>query len=125
MKKSVLALILTIFVLCLTSCSSSNLNSSIAQTRLDFLLTLENGNYDEFNERLAIKKGILTKEEFLAIKRNTTDSSHVREIQVFEFDNGEIILLEFIKDEASNTYKIQDIITVPDDAKDIFKSKDQ
>lgn len=121
MRKLILTSILVLLALFSVSCSSTDANNNLTQSRLDFLLALENGNYDEFNENLSSEKGILTKEEFLAIKSKTSDSSHVREFQMLQFNNGEIILLEFIKDDTTNNYKIQKVIRVPDDAKKMFQ----
>ncbi|OPA73671.1 hypothetical protein BVG16_26590 [Paenibacillus selenitireducens] len=120
MKKIYLPFLLCFFLI---GCSSAKMEKPESPEELAHImkLALSNGDYSKFNSYLTEpKKGLISMDQFKELSKITTAGTEYRTYSYIKMENGKVLLLEIIKDIPSEDYKVQRVIEVPEEIKNIF-----
>lgn len=113
------------FLLCflLMGCSSVKMEKPKSPEELAYImkLALDNGDYNKFNSYLTGPiKGHVNMDQFKELAKMTTAGAEYRTYSYIKMENGKVLLLEIIKDISSEDYKVQRVIEIPEELKNIF-----
>lgn len=124
MKKIRAIAILSLLIFNLTSCR--NKNTEIVYNNLDglfcdFSLVLNNNDYKTFNKNLVAQKNCISEQEFDELYDELAgyNRKEQKDYRLITYDNGDMILVEikFYPQSEHKGYKIEKIITLPDEMK--------
>ncbi|WP_274365662.1 hypothetical protein [Paenibacillus thermotolerans] len=123
MNRVISLLFCAISVLAISACSNNNLKADTPENTA-WLLKQAIGNKDielvdsYFTES---RKGAISEEELGELSRLVTAGSETRNYGFIQFETGEMLLLDLVK--VKDSYKIQDVIRVPEEMKNLFQAR--
>ncbi|CAM2908606.1 hypothetical protein PASE110613_07165 [Paenibacillus sediminis] len=116
---------ISIFICIVVGCSSSKMISPNTLENTNRLLkdSLNNKDYALFQTYLSEpQKNKISRSQFEELTKMTTAGWGQDIYSLISFENGEMLLVNIIKDPKNNGYfKIQDIKRVPEEMKELFK----
>ncbi len=124
MKKSTLLfsliIISSLFLLSCTKDKSMKPNSPInASIMIKNYIDAE--NYEGFNDLFSDElKNSVSKEYFEKLKNISTSGSDHSLYNIITFENGEMLLVKLYQIEATGEYKVENVMKVPEEFKDLF-----
>ncbi|NMA49783.1 MAG: hypothetical protein GX947_08485 [Tissierellia bacterium] len=119
-KKNIILIIFLICILLITACQKTNNTPLLAS--MSMKANMEHLNYEEFRDAYAQgEESWISEEQFVEVKSLLTSGSSHKTYELFKFDNGEMILVEFATTPQNGEYKVQGIEVVPDEMKELFK----
>ncbi|WP_064092657.1 putative periplasmic lipoprotein [Rossellomorea aquimaris] len=124
MKKRMIALI---FVFILVGCSNEKVIQPDTPSNVTQLMKyqIDNQNYSAFQSLFSEgTEDTISKETFQQIGEISTAGANFKNFELLTFDNGEMLFVEFKpKLENEDEYKIVNVKVVPEEMKELFKTK--
>lgn len=85
-------------------------------------LAIDLDDYEQFNNLFTQgRKDTISEELFDAMRTITTSRTVSTTYQLLTFENGEMLLVRITPEEVEGEYRIEDIINVPEEMKEVFK----
>lgn len=115
-------LLISILMICVvfTSCQKTMKPDTPQNTAWLMKLAIDNGDYERFNNLLS-EKNIISRDSFDEMKNKTTAVAGYIHYELITFENGEMLLVRLTPEKVNGEYKIEDVIIVPNEMKEIFK----
>lgn len=117
-------LLIGILMICVvfTSCQKTMKPDTPQNTAWLMKLTIDNGDYERFNNLFGEgRKSIISRDSFGDMKNITTAVTEYIHYELLTFENGEMMLVRLAPEKVNGEYKIENVIIVPNDMKEIFK----
>lgn len=87
-------------------------------------LAVDNKDYEGLNKLFSDgRKDTLSRKEFVKMQGLTTAGTDFITYELLTFTNGEMFLVRLTPEKVNGEYKIEDVIIVPDNMKEIFKDR--
>lgn len=122
MRKLILALLMLLFML---GCSSDKMANPDTPEKLSWLVkqAISNNDLRLLNSYFTTpKQGSISQQQLNELSKLITAAAEYRVYTMVKMDN-EILLLDAVKDSETDTYKVQQIIRVPEALKALFEQK--
>ena len=117
-------LLIGILMICVvfTSCQKTMKPDTPQNTAWLMKLAIDNGDYERFNNLFNEgSENITSRDSFDDMKNITTAVTGYTHYELLTFENGEMLLVRFTPEKVNGEYKIEDVIIVPNEMKEIFK----
>jgi hypothetical protein len=116
-------LMLAIFSVIFVGCSNKILKpDSPDNTAWLMKIALDSNNYESFNSLFSEgKKGSISKSEFKELQYIPTAVTDFKRYELLTFENGQMLLVKLTPPDNNKEIKIEDVIVVPDEMKELFK----
>jgi hypothetical protein len=125
MKRLFGLLCILIFSIAFVSCSREVVQDTPQNTLFLMQNAIDNQDYEAFQKfLLESKRVVYTKDDLEALKdMGATGGGQITNYYLCEYPNGEKVLFEVTPSGIDGKYFIQDIIPIPEEAKDVFNGR--
>ena len=125
-KTKLLFSLIIISTLFLISCTKDKALEADSPANTSILVKnyIDAGNYEAFNDLFSDDlKNSVAKEEFKKLKDISTAGSSHSLYDIITFENGEMLLIKLYHIEATDEYKVENVMKVPEEFKALFKQE--
>lgn len=107
----------------LTSCQKTVKPDTPANAGLLMSHAINNGDYERFNALFSEgRKNTISRDKFNEMKNLISAGTGFTHYELLTFKNGEMLLVMLTPEKVNGKYKIEDVVIVPSEMKEIFNS---